>query len=142
MNAQEALLLCRYAKAASPSQHMDEYTPDAWLDLLEDLRYVDAQEALRNHLRREQYVAPSDIRKGVAALRLKRREDHGIPQVPHDLWQQWQTEAEAMTNGPEKWRHADIQHSRWAKDVDQRIMDGETFPELVSRALSGKPEGW
>ena len=37
MTPQETLLLTRYVKACCPQQAMDDFTPDAWHDLLGDL---------------------------------------------------------------------------------------------------------
>jgi hypothetical protein len=65
MNLKEAVLLCRYVKAATPHQQMDEYTPDVWFDLLEDVTYDDAQWAVKAHLRENQFVGPSDIHRRI-----------------------------------------------------------------------------
>jgi hypothetical protein len=45
VNANEAIMLCRFVKAACPQQAIDEYTPDAWLILLEPFRYEDCKQA-------------------------------------------------------------------------------------------------
>jgi hypothetical protein len=47
VNASETLALLRYVTACCPAQKVDEYTPEAWTDLLGDLRYADAKEAVR-----------------------------------------------------------------------------------------------
>lgn len=77
MNLKQAVLLCRYVKAATPHQQMDEYTPDVWFDLLEDVDYEDAQWAVKAHLRENQFIAPSDIRR---RIRVRDNRASGVPE--------------------------------------------------------------
>ena len=85
MTNAEAVLLCRYAKAACPQQAFDQYTPDAWSDLLGDLRFEDCKEALRNIVQRQPFVAPAEIRDEVKRVRTKRIVDFGpLPDPPMD----------------------------------------------------------
>lgn len=51
MNKTETVLLCRYAKAMCPAQAIDEYTPDAWADVLHDVSLEEAQAAIREGIR-------------------------------------------------------------------------------------------
>ncbi len=84
MSNAEAVLLCRYAKAACPQQAFDQYTPDAWGDLLGDLRFEDCKEALRNIVQRQPFVAPAEIRSEVKRVRGKRIADYGpLPNPPY-----------------------------------------------------------
>ena len=46
MTPHETLLLTRYVKACCPQQAIDEYTPDAWHDLLGDLSLADCRAAV------------------------------------------------------------------------------------------------
>jgi hypothetical protein len=85
MTHAEAVILCRYAKAACPQQAFDEYTPDAWSDLLGDLRFEDCKEALRNVVRSQPFVAPAEIREEVKRIRAKRIGDFGPISVPSGL---------------------------------------------------------
>lgn len=86
MSHAEAVLLCRYAKAACPQQAFDQYTPDAWADLLGDLRYVDCQEAVKAVVQRQPFVAPAEIREEVKRVRSKRILDFGpIPDPGHEI---------------------------------------------------------
>lgn len=86
MTHAEAVLLCRYAKAACPQQAFDEYTPDAWSDLLGDLRFVDCKEALREVVKRKPFVAPAEIREEVKRIRSRRLSAFGpIPETPLEL---------------------------------------------------------
>ena len=106
MTNAEAVMLCRYARAACPQQKFDEYTPDAWADLLTDLRYVDCQAALKEIVKRQPFVSPSEIRDEVRRIRSKRIADFGIlPSPPHDM--------------------SDEEQFAWQRDIMQRVGDGE-----------------
>lgn len=82
MNATEAAMLCRFAKAACPQQKIDEYTPDVWLDLLGDLRFDDAKTALLAVAAKQPFVAPAEIRAEVRRIRSKRIADAEASIVP------------------------------------------------------------
>lgn len=47
---------------------MDEYTPDAWFDLLEDLPLEVAKSAVVRIARRQPWVAPAEIRAEANAI--------------------------------------------------------------------------
>lgn len=84
MSHAEAVLLCRYAKAACPQQQFDEFTPDAWSDLLSDLRFDDCKAALRAIVQRQPFVAPAEIREEVKRVRNQRIGLYGpIPEPTH-----------------------------------------------------------
>lgn len=105
MNAQEAIRLCRYVRAACPAQAMDEFTPMTWADLLSDVRYEDAQEAVRDLAKMQPFIAPAEIRAGVRRIRARRLELYGDPVPPPDLTPRQTVE--------------------WLRDAYRRIGDGE-----------------
>jgi hypothetical protein len=108
MSHAEAVLLCRYAKAACPQQQFDEYTPDAWSDLLADLRFEDCREALKLVVQRQPFVAPAEIRDEVKRIRNQRIVDFGpLPDPPFD-----------EDFNPEDYR-------RYLRDSIRRVADGE-----------------
>lgn len=72
MNRQEAVALARYVKACCPQQAIDEYTPDAWHDLLGDLDLDACRHAAARVARRQPFVAPAEIRAEVKAERRDR----------------------------------------------------------------------
>lgn len=86
MNRQEAVLLCRYVKACCPQQTLDEFTPDAWHDLLGDLSLTDCREAVKGVALRQPFVAPAEIRAEVYRIRKGRLEnaDKVIPAADPD----------------------------------------------------------
>ena len=102
MNHREAVALCRYAKAACPQQAFDEYTPDAWADLLADVSLADAQEGLRAVVAGKPFVSPSEIRTEVRRIRRRRLDAFGpLPAPAPDAdWRAWLAAAvEAVASG-------------------------------------------
>lgn len=80
MTPRETVVLCRYVKACCPQQQVDEYTPDAWHDLLGDLELADCREAVKTIASRQPFVAPAEIRAEVRRIRTQRLE--GFQYVP------------------------------------------------------------
>lgn len=86
MTPQEALLLTRYVKACCPQQAIDEFTPEAWHDILGDLRLEDCRAAVVAIKRRAVFVDPSEIRAEVKEIRNRRIFDAGgVPAPPAEL---------------------------------------------------------
>ena len=113
MNAEEAIKLCRFAKAACPQQAIDEHTPEAWFLLLGDLRFVDAKDGLVKVTRTQPFVSPAEIRAEVKRIRAKRLTEYGpLPDPPADL--------------------DDRDFPAWLREIRRRIADGEpvTRPAL------------
>jgi hypothetical protein len=81
----EAVLLTRYVKACCPQQQIDQYTPDAWHDLLGDLSLADCRAAVVAVAQQKPFVAPSEIRAEVRRTRDKRLQDTDIPAPPPEL---------------------------------------------------------
>ncbi|HEY9410951.1 MAG TPA: hypothetical protein VIP77_15320 [Jiangellaceae bacterium] len=69
MTPREAVILVRYVEACCPQQKFDEFSPDAWHDLLGDLALGDCRAAARAVAQRQPFVAPSEIRAEVKAIR-------------------------------------------------------------------------
>lgn len=82
MTDEEVVVLTRYVKALCPAQQIDEFTSDAWSDVLRHLRLVDCQEATRRVSPRQPWIAPSDIVKEVRALRGERLERAPLMELP------------------------------------------------------------
>jgi len=81
MTPSETVMLTRYVAACCPQQVMDDYTPDAWHDLLGDLSLDDCRAAVIAIKRHSVFVDPSAIRAEVKRIR-RDRIDHAIPAAP------------------------------------------------------------
>lgn len=122
MNRPEAVMLCRYVKACCPQQAIDEYTPDAWFDLLGALAFDDCKAAVIALAQRQPFVAPAEIKTEVKRLRRDRIVAFGPLLPPAEL-----DGDPAETN-------------RWLVATTKRIGDGEitdpaqldTYGELTS----------
>ena len=84
MTPREAVMLCRYVKACCPQQQVDEYTPDAWHDLLRDLQFNDCRAAVAAVASRQPFVAPAEIRAEVRRIRAERLHDFQYVPVEGD----------------------------------------------------------
>jgi hypothetical protein len=78
---------------------MDEFTPDAWHDLLGDLDPIDAKTAVQRVLRRQPFVAPAEIRAEVTAIRRERLDREVLPAPPTELADDQVKYREALTAG-------------------------------------------
>lgn len=105
MNAEESLHLCRLAKALSPAQAVDEYTPEAWGLVLEDVRFEDAKEALVSLAKEREWIHVSHIFQRVKAIRGRRIEVYGPVTPPRDMAYEDETQ--------------------WLRETRRRIADGE-----------------
>jgi hypothetical protein len=61
MKPEETVVLARYVRALCPQQRFDEYTPDAWHDVLGDLPLDGARTAAATVARRQPWVSPAEI---------------------------------------------------------------------------------
>lgn len=85
MTPQETLLLVRYVRACCPQQAIDEFTPDAWHDLLGDLQLADCRAAVAGVAKRQPFVAPAEIREEVRRIRDERLRLTEIPPPPREI---------------------------------------------------------
>ena len=65
----EAAALCRYLQACCPQQKFDQFTSDAWFDLLADMPYGLAKLAAQRVASRQPFVSPSEIIAAAKAMR-------------------------------------------------------------------------
>jgi hypothetical protein len=108
MSPDEALKLCRLAKAASPAQAVDDYTPDLWALALRNERFVDAQEALVALAREQEWIHLSHIVARVKRLRTDRIREFG-----------------PLPNPPAECVDDPAAYARWYADTIRQIADGE-----------------
>lgn len=121
MTPAETLHLCRLVKAICPQQLVDEFTPDAWHGLLDDLRLADCLEAAKALGKRQHFIDPADIRAEVRRLREKRIADAGPVPIPDGL------DPDDTTR-----------YATWLLHARRRIADGEpppTWAELPTREM-------
>ena len=65
----EAAALCRYLQACCPQQKFDQFTSDAWFDLLADVPFGLAKLAAQRVASRQPFVSPSEIIATAKAMR-------------------------------------------------------------------------
>ena len=126
MTPTETVLLTEYVRACCPQQAIGEYTPDAWHDLLGDLRLDDCQEAVRAVAKRQPFVAPAEIRAEVRKIRDDRLARTPLPPPPAEL---------ADDTG---------RYQRAVQAGVKRIADGASLHRAIAGApLPGEPpEAW
>ena len=82
MNREEAIEVCRLAKTISPSQPMDDYTPDAWALILRKWRKGDALLALEELGSNQEWIHVSHVVKEIKRIRRNRVLAYGTPPDP------------------------------------------------------------
>lgn len=99
MNQPEVLALLRFIAAACPAQKLDEYTADAWAEVLADIDPADAKTAVIKLVRSQPFISCSDIATGVKEIRSNRLRAFGdIGAAPPEIladtqaWLQWERE--------------------------------------------------
>lgn len=121
MTPEEAITLCRFTAACCPSQKIDEYTPNAWGLLLEDVRFEDAKDAVTIVARKQPWVSPAEIIAEVKKIRAKRIAEFG-PIIPPPELDPDDTKA----------------YRDWWADTQRAIADGDLKPtelELPQRNM-------
>lgn len=88
MTPSETVILTRYVAACCPQQAIDEYTPDAWHDLLADLDAADCRAAVAAVVKRQPFVAVAEIRAEVKRIRRDRIAREIVPAPPPELTDQ------------------------------------------------------
>jgi len=61
MTPDETVMLARYVRALCPQQKFDEYTPDAWHDVLGDYTLLECRSAAAEMARRQPFISPAEI---------------------------------------------------------------------------------
>jgi hypothetical protein len=80
VNSQEAAALVRYVRAACPQQRVDEFTADAWYDVLYPFTLDEARAAISAHIRAgNAFVAVGEIVTAIRRARADRMARHTDP---------------------------------------------------------------
>ena len=85
MTPQEAVVLARYVRALCPQQKFDEYTPDAWHDVLGEYRLDTARAAAATVAKRQPFVSPAEIIAEIKQQRGDRATDFQGPGLPAEV---------------------------------------------------------
>jgi len=122
----EAVALTRYVKACCPQQQIDDYTPDAWFDLLGDLSMADCHEAVKVVGKRQPFIAPAEIRAEVRRVRNDRLSREITPVPPREV-----------ADEPGRYR------SELNAEV-RKIADGLSIPKAICEPVreDEPPETW
>jgi hypothetical protein len=84
MTPAQSLAITRFVRAACPQQKFDEYTPDAWHELLGDLDFADCDTAVRTLGKRQPFISPAEIRDEVQRIRNDRLRRYGNAEPDYD----------------------------------------------------------
>ncbi|MFF1686053.1 hypothetical protein [Streptomyces sp. NPDC058254] len=135
MNPTEVVTLARYVRALCPQQKFDEYTPNAWGDILGSFRLDDARAAAARVAARQPFVSPAEIVAEIRVLRSERTTD-------------FQYEPTLGDDDPEVYLGAYRQQLTATADghrppVVRRAITGPTMPELLAAAppMGELPDG-
>ncbi len=85
MNPNETVMLARYVKALCPQQKFDEYTPDAWHDVLGEYQLADARAAAASVAKRQPFVSPAEIIGEIKRQRGDRADSFQGPGLPAEI---------------------------------------------------------
>ena len=84
MNELEAVKLARYVRALCPQQKFDEYTADAWGDVLESYEYDACKKAVARLAMNQPFIAPAEIIHEVRRERRSRLQNFQYEPEPGD----------------------------------------------------------
>lgn len=85
MTPDETVILARYVRALCPQQKFDEYTPDAWHDVLGDYHLTDARTAAAAVAKRQPFVSPAEIIGEIRRQRGDRADSFQGPGLPAEI---------------------------------------------------------
>lgn len=123
MNAEEALRICRLAKAISPAQAVDDFTPEAWAVVLRPHQYADAELALEQLGGEQEWIHVSHVVRRIKRIRAGRLSAFGdLPAPPADL-----------ADRP-------VEYQAWQADLVRRIADGRPVERPALAAAGERPD--
>lgn len=85
MTPDETVVLARYVRALCPGQKFDEYTPDAWHDVLADFALADARAAAAVVARKQPFVSPAEIIDEIRKIRDDRASGYQGPGLSAEI---------------------------------------------------------
>lgn len=119
MNRTETVMLLRKIRAYKPAQVMDEYTPDAWQEVLANVPYGDAMSVIQELSREQQWIGVDDVAQRAKAITSRRINDGEADLIPPpDLATADQVDA----------------YQDWLKGARARLAAGETAQQINDAA--------
>lgn len=85
MTPNETVVLARYVRALCPQQKFDEYTPDAWHDVLGDYPLEAARRAAATVAKRQPFISPAEIIEVIDQQRAENASDFQGPGLPAEV---------------------------------------------------------
>lgn len=143
MNSQEVAALVRYVRATCPQQRIDEYTADAWHDVLYPFTLDEARTAIAAHVAAgNAFIAAGEIVTSIRRARSDRMARHTDP-TPHadpDNVAAYQAELRAtrtaVATGQMQPAHHELTAGPMHPDVATRLRTLGTYvPRQVDDAL-------
>jgi hypothetical protein len=128
MNKTDTVLLCRYIKAMCPAQTIDEYTPDAWADILDDITLEEAKAAIYDGVRdrKWRFIDATDVVAGVRENRRGRLDDYvrkfGPVLPPRELGDKPGEEHEWLVNARRLILDGKVTHPSELGQVDTSVL--------------------
>jgi hypothetical protein len=142
MNGQQAAVLCRYVRALCPQQKFDEYTPDAWHDVLANYLLEEARTAAATLAAKQAFIAPGEIATEIKRMRADRMARHTDPTPTADPDDVHAYRAElaanriAVATGQEEPSQHELTSGPMHPDVAARLKTlGSYVPRHVDEAL-------
>lgn len=143
MNNQEAAALVRYVRAACPQQRVDEFTADAWYDVLHPFTLDEARAAISTHIRNgNAFVAVGEIVTSIRRARADRMARHtdptpsANPDNVHAYQAELRATRQAVATGQQEPAHHELTTGSMHPDVAARLKTLGTYvPRHVDDAL-------
>ncbi len=142
MNSQQAAVLCRYVRALCPQQKFDEYTPDAWHDVLRNYLLEEARTAAATIANKQPFVSPGEIATEIRRMHADRlgRHTDPTPKANPDDVAAYKAELaatrHAVATGVQEPSQAELAAGPMHPDVAARLKTlGEYVPRHIDEAL-------
>ncbi|MFF4552761.1 hypothetical protein [Streptomyces sp. NPDC001422] len=143
MNSQEVAALVRYVRATCPQQRIDEYTADAWYDVLFPFTVDEARTAIAAHVAAgNAFIAAGEIVTSIRRARSDRMARHTdpTPAADPDNVAAYQAELRAtraaVATGQQQPAHHELTAGPMHPDVAARLRTLGTYvPRQVDDAL-------
>ncbi|WP_262702002.1 MULTISPECIES: zinc finger domain-containing protein [Streptomyces] len=120
MTEEEVIHLAKYVAALCPAQRFNEFTPDAWIDVLSPYNATDARTAVVAIARRQPFISPAEI---IAEIQDMRRERITAANLTYD-------------GNPDE---TGLESTRSVRALVQAAGDGYLAPRTIRAALEPAP---